>query len=186
LPKFLNILLQNYVCQQLSAQGPTKDRRSSPCLFSKSGEYASYSREECPPSRCEPAPLDFITDIIRDNHWGYLYNCACTVYLRLVREFYGYLEMVQDEDHRIILQTYVQGHMLQINPQVINDLIDVPVFPFQPVHSQRTWSLLHWSNSGSTFMPIHRVVSTFFPHTDCLQRLCYTIYGSQLVGVSLF
>jgi hypothetical protein len=28
------------------------------------------------------------------NHWGYLYNCACTVYPRLVRELYGYLEVI--------------------------------------------------------------------------------------------
>jgi hypothetical protein len=47
------------------------------------------------------APLDFIADIIRDNHWGYLYNYACTVYPRLVREFYGYV--VQDDDQGIIL-----------------------------------------------------------------------------------
>jgi hypothetical protein len=40
------------------------------------------------------AHLDFIANIIKDNHWGYLYNCACTVYPRLVREFYGYLEVV--------------------------------------------------------------------------------------------
>jgi hypothetical protein len=75
------------------------------------------------------APLDFIADIIRDNHWTYLYNCTCTVYPRLVREFYRYLEVIQDMDQGIILQTYVQGHMLQIDPQVISDLIDVPVLP---------------------------------------------------------
>jgi hypothetical protein len=75
------------------------------------------------------APLDFIVDIIRDNHWAYLYNSACTVYPRLVREFYGYLEVVQDVDQGIILQTYVQGYMLHIDPQVISDLIDVPVLP---------------------------------------------------------
>jgi hypothetical protein len=46
-----------------------------------------------------------------------------------VREFYGYLEVVKHEDHEIIFQTYVQGHMLKIDPQVINDLIDVPVLP---------------------------------------------------------
>jgi DNA-binding transcriptional regulator of glucitol operon len=46
-----------------------------------------------------------------------------------VRVFYKYLEVVQDEDQGIILQTYVQGHILQINPQVISDLIDVPVLP---------------------------------------------------------
>jgi hypothetical protein len=44
------------------------------------------------------APLDFIANIITDNHWGYLYNYACTVYPRLVKEFYGYLEVVQDKD----------------------------------------------------------------------------------------
>jgi hypothetical protein len=49
------------------------------------------------------APLYFIVDIIVDNHWGYLYNCSWTVYPRLVREFYGYLEVVQDEDQGIIL-----------------------------------------------------------------------------------
>jgi hypothetical protein len=75
------------------------------------------------------ALLDYIAEIIRDNHWGYLYNSACTIYPRLVREFYGYLEVIQDEDHGIILQTFVQGHMLQINPQVINAIIDVPVLP---------------------------------------------------------
>jgi len=75
------------------------------------------------------APLDYIAKIIRDNHWGYLYNCACTVCPKLVREFYWYLEVIQDEDHGIILQTSVQGHMLQFDPQVISAIIDVPVLP---------------------------------------------------------
>jgi hypothetical protein len=75
------------------------------------------------------APLDFIAEIFRDNHWRYLYNCACIVYPRLVREFYGYLEVIQDEDHGIILQTYIRGHMLQIDPQFISAIIDVPVQP---------------------------------------------------------
>jgi hypothetical protein len=74
-------------------------------------------------------PLDFIAAIIRDNPWGYLYNYACTVYPRLVREFYGYLEVVHDEDHGIILQTFVQGRILQIDPQVFSPIIDVPVLP---------------------------------------------------------
>jgi hypothetical protein len=63
------------------------------------------------------APLDFIAEIIRDNHCGYLYNCACIVYPRLVTEFYGYLEMVQDEDLGIILQTTVRGHVIQLDPK---------------------------------------------------------------------
>jgi hypothetical protein len=75
------------------------------------------------------APLYFIAEIIRDNHWGYLYNSACIVYPRLVRKLFGYLEMVQDEDLGIILQTIVLGHVIQIDPQVISDIIDVPVLP---------------------------------------------------------
>jgi len=73
------------------------------------------------------APLDYIAEIIRDNHWGYLCNCACTVYPMLVKEFYGHLEVIQDEDYGIILQTSVQGHMIQIDPQVISAIIDVLV-----------------------------------------------------------
>jgi hypothetical protein len=56
--------------------------------------------------------LDFIAEIIEANHWGYLYTCACPLYPRLVREFYGCLEIVQDDDHVIILQTTVQGHTI--------------------------------------------------------------------------
>jgi hypothetical protein len=57
------------------------------------------------------APLDIITDIIQTYHWGYLYNCACIVLSRQVREFYGNLEVVQDEDSGITLQSTVQGHV---------------------------------------------------------------------------
>jgi len=35
------------------------------------------------------APLDIIADIIQTYHWGYLYNYACIVLPKLVREFYG-------------------------------------------------------------------------------------------------
>jgi hypothetical protein len=49
------------------------------------------------------APLDFIAQMIQDNHWGYLYSCACPVYPQLVRDFYGHLEVIQDDDSGIIL-----------------------------------------------------------------------------------
>jgi hypothetical protein len=58
------------------------------------------------------APLDFIAQMIQDNHWGYLYSCECSVYPRLVR---------------IILQTRVREHTIQIDPQLISSIIDVPV-----------------------------------------------------------
>jgi hypothetical protein len=47
------------------------------------------------------APLDVIDDIIQTYHRGYLYNSACIVLLRLVREFYVHLEVVQDEDRAL-------------------------------------------------------------------------------------
>jgi hypothetical protein len=75
------------------------------------------------------APLDFIAEIIQENHRGYHYTCACPVYPRLVREFYGHLEVVQDDDSGIILQTTVQGNTIQIDPQPISFIIGVPVLP---------------------------------------------------------
>jgi hypothetical protein len=73
------------------------------------------------------APLDIIANIIQTYHWRYLYNCACIMLPRLVREFYGILEMLQDDDSGIILQYTVQGHVFQVDPQVISRIIGVPV-----------------------------------------------------------
>jgi hypothetical protein len=49
------------------------------------------------------APLDNIHNIIQTYHWGYLHNCACVVLTRLVRLFYANLEVVQDDDRRLVL-----------------------------------------------------------------------------------
>jgi hypothetical protein len=73
------------------------------------------------------APLDIIANIIQTYHWEYLYNCACIMLPRLVREFYRILEMLQDDDSGIILQYTVQGHVFQVDPQVISRIICVPV-----------------------------------------------------------
>jgi hypothetical protein len=40
------------------------------------------------------APLDFIAQMIQDNQWSYLYSCACPVYPKLVRDFYGHFEVI--------------------------------------------------------------------------------------------
>jgi len=64
------------------------------------------------------APLDIIYEIIQGNHWGYLYTCACQVYPKLVHDFYGHLEVVQDD---------VNGIILQIDPQFISNIIGVPM-----------------------------------------------------------
>jgi hypothetical protein len=66
---------------------------------------------------------------------------------------------------------------------------------YQPILSQRLWSLLAYSSLKITLMLIHRVMSELMfisrsmpslPCTDCSRRLFCTIYGPQLVGVSLF
>jgi hypothetical protein len=73
------------------------------------------------------APLDSIHDIIPTYHWGYLHNCACVVLTRLVRLFYANLEVVQDDDHGLVLQSSVVGHIIAVDPQVISHIINVPV-----------------------------------------------------------
>jgi len=60
-------------------------------------------------------PLDVIYEIIQTYNWGYLFNCACIVLTRLVRELYTHLEVVQDEDSGIVLQSSIEGHVIQID-----------------------------------------------------------------------
>jgi hypothetical protein len=74
------------------------------------------------------APLDNIHDIIQTYHWGYLHNCACVVLTRLVRLFYANLEVVQDDDHGLFLQSIVDGHIIMVDPQIISQIIGVPVY----------------------------------------------------------
>jgi hypothetical protein len=38
-----------------------------------------------------------------------------------------HLEVVQDEDSGIVLQSTIEGHVIQIDPQVISRIIGVPV-----------------------------------------------------------
>jgi hypothetical protein len=73
------------------------------------------------------APLDNIHDTIQTYHWGYLHTCACVVYIRLVRLFYANLEVVQDDDRRLVLQSTVGGHTIIIDPQIISQFIRVPI-----------------------------------------------------------
>jgi hypothetical protein len=62
------------------------------------------------------APLDVINEIIQTYHWGYFHNCACIVLTRLVREFYAHLEVVQNEDNGIILQSTIAEHVIMVDP----------------------------------------------------------------------
>jgi hypothetical protein len=73
------------------------------------------------------APLDSIHDTIQTYHLGYLHNCACVVYTKLVRLFYVNLKVVQDDDRRVVLQSNVDGHTITVDPQIISQFIGVPV-----------------------------------------------------------
>jgi hypothetical protein len=72
-------------------------------------------------------PLDNILDIIQTYNWGYLHNCACVVYTRLVKLFYANLEVVQNDDRGVVLQFSVAGHLITVDPQVIKHIIRVPM-----------------------------------------------------------
>jgi hypothetical protein len=72
-------------------------------------------------------PLDSIYDTIQAYHWGYLYTCACVVLTRLVRLFYANLEVAQDDDRGLVLQSTVDGHIITVDPQIISHFIGVPV-----------------------------------------------------------
>jgi hypothetical protein len=73
------------------------------------------------------ATLDNIHDIIQTYHWGYLNNCACIILTRLVRLFYANLEVVQDDDRGLVLQSSIDGHIITVDPHIISQIIGVPV-----------------------------------------------------------
>jgi len=60
-------------------------------------------------------------------HWGYLHNYSCIVLTRLVRQFYAHLEVVQNDDNGIVLQSSIAGHVVMVDPQVITQIIEVPM-----------------------------------------------------------
>jgi hypothetical protein len=72
-------------------------------------------------------PLDNILGIIQTYNWGYLHGCACKVYTRLVKLFYTNLEVVQNDDHGVVLQSSVAGLPITVDPQVISNIIRVPM-----------------------------------------------------------
>jgi hypothetical protein len=60
--------------------------------------------------------MDSIHGTIQTYHWGYLHTCAYVVYTRLVRLFYAILEVVQDDDRGVVLQSTVDGHTITVDP----------------------------------------------------------------------
>jgi len=54
------------------------------------------------------------------------------VLTRLVRQFYAHVEVVQNEDNGIIFQSTIMGHVIMVDPMVINQIIDVPMLQMAP------------------------------------------------------
>jgi hypothetical protein len=83
-------------------------------------------------------PLDSIYETIQTYHWRYLYTCACIVLTRLVRLFYTNLEVAQDDDCGMVLQSTVDGHIITVDLQIISHFIgvlvlDLPGSPYNEV-----------------------------------------------------
>jgi hypothetical protein len=74
-----------------------------------------------------------IGQMLLENQWEYLYNCACSAFPRLVREFYGNMIIIQDDDRGLIIQTMARGQAILIDPQLISAIIGVPVLPVSGV-----------------------------------------------------
>jgi len=102
-------------------------------------------------------PLDSIYETIQTYHWGYLYTCACIVLTRLVRLFYTNLELAQDDEHGVVLQSTVDDHIVIVDPQTISRFLGVPVLDLPSVLTMRWCFLPLWMISESSSMPFHRV-----------------------------
>lgn len=118
-----------------------------------------------------------IAQMLLENHWEYLYDCASPAFPRLVREFYGNMIIIlQDDDRGLIMQTMVRRQPIQIDPQLINAVIGVLVLlvsrvPFldeapsidflhdffgtRPQRGDRSHSQI---NIGA-FAPMHRILA---------------------------
>jgi hypothetical protein len=71
--------------------------------------------------------------MLLENQWEYLYNCTCQAFPRLVREFYGNMIIIEDDERGLIMQTMVRGQNILIDPQLISSVIGVPVLPVSGV-----------------------------------------------------
>jgi len=72
-------------------------------------------------------PLDSIHEIFQTYYWGRLGNYTYVVLTRLVRLFYANLEVVQDDDRSMVLQTSMEGQVITVDPQLISQFIGVHV-----------------------------------------------------------
>jgi len=138
---FLAILLVS-LCRILSAGSPQRRVRQRTegdreAIKVKIMDRPVIAKRNVVHSDIMVAPLDSIHDTIQTYHWGYLHSCACVVYTRLVRLFYANLEVVQYDDHGLVLQSTVGSHIITVDPQIISQFIRVPVLSYLAVFIMR-------------------------------------------------
>jgi hypothetical protein len=109
-------------------------------------------------------PLDSIYETIQTYHWGYLYTCACIILTRLVRHLYANLEVAQDDERGLVLQSTVDGHIITVDPQIISHFLRVPVLELLVVPIMRWCFLPLWTIFESSSMQSHRKKSVLPPY----------------------
>jgi hypothetical protein len=123
----VGLFVQNHVCNQFPAQSPPEDRGREKRISSQIMDRNVIAEQNVVHADIMVPPLDSIYETIQTYHWGYLYTCACIVLTRLVRLFYANLEVAQDDERGMVLQSTVDGHIITVDPQVISRFIGVPV-----------------------------------------------------------
>jgi hypothetical protein len=132
---FLDSIWQNlvgFLCRIMSAGSPPRKVRQRTvedrdAIQAKTMDRTVIAERNVIRSDIMVPPLDSIHAIILTYNWGYLHSCACVVYTRLVKLFYANLEVVQNDDRGLVLQSTIAGHIITVDPQVISHIIRVPV-----------------------------------------------------------
>lgn len=113
--------LVGFLCRIMSAGSPqcrvhqrTVEDRAT--LLAKTMDRTVIAEPNVIRSDIMVPPLDNIHAIIQTYNWGYLHSCACVVYTRLVKLFYAKLEVVQNDDRGLVLQSTVSGHIITVDP----------------------------------------------------------------------
>jgi hypothetical protein len=148
-------------------------------------------------------PLNHIHETIQHYQWTYLYTCACVVFTKLVRLFYANMEVAEDEVRGTVLQSTVDGNIIIVDPQIISQVIEVPVLdlpasPFNevvlPPSMDELREFFHMAPQGEGHQtsikigalgPAHRMLAKIVPHNlwPVTRRSDLTLKKAQFVYV---
>jgi len=170
--------LVDFFCKTMSASCPQRRVRQrtegdKAALRAKIMDLPVIAEWNVVRSNIMVTPLDSIHDTIQTYHWGYLHSCACVVYTRLVRLFYANLEVVQDDDRGLVLQSTILGHTITVDPQIISQFIGVLVLqlsmsPYNevvlPPSMEDLREFFHTVPQGEESATTIRIGALFAPH----------------------